>query len=191
MYFPPSFFDIMVYLVVYLVRDIRLCGLVFLWRMYLVEHYIKILKSHVKSPHRPKASIVERYITEEAIEFCTNYMPATKSVGVHKHFEEDKSLNKQKIDHQRTQQKILNWFKSQNLNDNTIFETIKWLVHVPNFDVNKFSFYTKAQDNKSIVQNNVVMVVAKLVHFSTLKDKNVVMASICYFGVTENIREIN
>lgn len=26
MYFPPSFFDIMVYLIVHLVREIRLCG---------------------------------------------------------------------------------------------------------------------------------------------------------------------
>jgi len=30
MYFPPSFFDIMVHLIVHLVREIRLCGLVFL-----------------------------------------------------------------------------------------------------------------------------------------------------------------
>ena len=37
MYFPPSFFDIMVHLVVHLVREIRLCGLVFLRWMYPVE----------------------------------------------------------------------------------------------------------------------------------------------------------
>ena len=29
MYFPPSFFDIMVHLIVHLVREIQLCGLVF------------------------------------------------------------------------------------------------------------------------------------------------------------------
>ena len=34
MYFPPSFFDIMVHLTVHLVREIQLCGPIFLWWMY-------------------------------------------------------------------------------------------------------------------------------------------------------------
>ena len=37
MYFPPLFLDIMVHLAVHLVREIQLCGLVFLRWMYLVE----------------------------------------------------------------------------------------------------------------------------------------------------------
>jgi len=37
MYFPPSFFDIMVHLIVHLVREIRLCGPVFLRWMYPIE----------------------------------------------------------------------------------------------------------------------------------------------------------
>jgi len=41
MYFPPSFFDIMVRLIVHLVREIKICGPVFLRRMYPVERYIK------------------------------------------------------------------------------------------------------------------------------------------------------
>jgi hypothetical protein len=34
MYFPPSFFDVMVHLVVHLVREIKICGPVFLRYMY-------------------------------------------------------------------------------------------------------------------------------------------------------------
>ena len=64
MYFPPSFFDIIVHLIVHLVREIKLCGYVYLRRMYPFERYMKILKGYVKNPHRPEASIVERYITE-------------------------------------------------------------------------------------------------------------------------------
>jgi len=41
MYFPPAFFDIMVYLIVHLVREIKCCGSVYLWWMYLVERYMK------------------------------------------------------------------------------------------------------------------------------------------------------
>ena len=58
MFFPPSFFDIMVHLVVHLVREVRLCGPVYLRWMYPVE---KILKGYVKNHYRLEASI-ERYI---------------------------------------------------------------------------------------------------------------------------------
>jgi len=49
--FPPSFFDIMVHLIVHLMREIRLCGPVFLRWMYLVERYMKILKGYVKNQY--------------------------------------------------------------------------------------------------------------------------------------------
>jgi len=71
MYFPPSFFDIMIHLVVHLVREIRLCGPVYLRWMYPVERYMKILKGYAKNPYHPEASIVEKYIAEEAVEFYT------------------------------------------------------------------------------------------------------------------------
>ena len=71
MFFHPSFFDIMVHLIVHLVREIRLCGLVFLRWMYHVECYMKVLKGYTKNQYRPEASIVERYVAEEAIEFCS------------------------------------------------------------------------------------------------------------------------
>ena len=74
MYFAPSFFDIRVVLIVHFVKEVRLCGPVYLRWMYPVEQYMKILKRYVKNLHCPKASIVERYITEEAIEFCSDYM---------------------------------------------------------------------------------------------------------------------
>ncbi|XP_058776657.1 uncharacterized protein LOC131650977 [Vicia villosa] len=84
MFFPPSFFDIMVYLIVHLVREIRLCGPIFLRWMYPIERYMKILKGYTKNPHRPEASIIERYIAEEAIEFCSNYLSEVNAVGVPK-----------------------------------------------------------------------------------------------------------
>jgi len=45
---------------------------------------MKILKRYVKNLYQPEASTVERYITEEAIEFCTNYMSEVEAIGVPK-----------------------------------------------------------------------------------------------------------
>ncbi|XP_006599934.1 uncharacterized protein [Glycine max] len=82
MFFPPSFFDIMVHLVVHLVREIRYCGPVFFKWMYPVERYMKVLKGYTKNQHRPEASIVERYVAEECIEFASQYIDSLKTVGV-------------------------------------------------------------------------------------------------------------
>ena len=82
MYFPSWFFDIMVHLIVHLVREIRLCGLVFLHWMYHVECYMKVLKGYTKNRYQPEASIIERYIVEEAIEFCSEYINIATPVGV-------------------------------------------------------------------------------------------------------------
>ena len=71
MYFPLAFFDIMVHLIVHLFREIKCCGPIYLRWMYPAERYMKILKGYTKNLHHLEASIVERYIAEEAIEFCS------------------------------------------------------------------------------------------------------------------------
>ncbi|GAU23276.1 hypothetical protein TSUD_281710 [Trifolium subterraneum] len=247
MYFPPSFFDIMVHLIVHLVREIRLCGPLFLRWMYPVERYMKILKGYVKNLRHPEASIVERYVAEEAIEFCSDYMSEAETIGIPKSRNEGryagkgrrglklKSMGRADVlqaqlyilnntdevqpylsahkaivkgkncrmsekwlmkEHNKT---LLKWFKETILNDNSASDTLKWLSREPNFDVitwsgydiNNFSFSTKNQDDKSTVQNSGVMVIVEAMHFSSSKDKNPVMASIPYFGIIEEIWEVD
>ncbi|KAI5351433.1 hypothetical protein L3X38_004324 [Prunus dulcis] len=81
-YFPPSFFDIMVHLVVHLVREVRLCGPVYFRWMYPFERYMKVLKGYVQNRTRPEGCIAERYIAEEALEFCTQHLSDVSTVGV-------------------------------------------------------------------------------------------------------------
>ena len=83
-YFPPSFFDVMVHLVVHIVREIKICGPVFLRYMYPFERYMGILKGYVRNRHRPEGSIIEGYATEEVIDFCTDYMTGVSSIGIPK-----------------------------------------------------------------------------------------------------------
>ncbi|XP_058733075.1 uncharacterized protein LOC131604664 [Vicia villosa] len=82
MYFPPSFFDIMVHLTVHLVMETQYCGPAYMRWMYPIERYMKILKSYVKNRSRPEGCIVERYIVEESVEFCTEYLSNVETIGL-------------------------------------------------------------------------------------------------------------
>ena len=50
--------------------------------IYPVERYMKVLKSYTKNQYRPEPSIVERYVGEEAIEFCSKYKEIATPVGL-------------------------------------------------------------------------------------------------------------
>ncbi|CAL2238044.1 unnamed protein product [Prunus armeniaca] len=81
-YFPPSFFDIMIHLVVHLVKEVCLCGPVYFRWMYPFKRYMKVLKGYVQNHNHPEGCIVERYIVEEAVEFCTEHLSDVSTVGV-------------------------------------------------------------------------------------------------------------
>jgi hypothetical protein len=69
MCFPPAFFDMMVHLVVHLVLQIKALGPMYLHEMWTYECFMSILNGYVSTHARPEMSMVEGYLTEEAIEF--------------------------------------------------------------------------------------------------------------------------
>ena len=69
MEFPPSCFDIMTHLMYHIIQELDLCGPVTTKWMYLVERYMKILKTYVHNMARPEASIPKGYIKDECIGF--------------------------------------------------------------------------------------------------------------------------
>jgi len=166
---------------------------------------MKILKGYTKNLHHPKASIVERYIVEEAIEFCSEYLEKEKLVGLpeSRHDEKVKGKDSRGLhvitpsvedlqvahlyvlnnsnevlpyilrheglvkesntkmlknrvlkEHNKT---FLNWFKDAIFSDDNAFDTLRKLADGPKrnvitwqgYDINKYSFYTKEQDEKS------------------------------------------
>ncbi|XP_071729360.1 uncharacterized protein [Rutidosis leptorrhynchoides] len=82
MYFPPSFFDVMVHLVSHIVYEIKACGPIFLRYMYPIERYMGFLKGYVRNKRRPEGSIVEGYVSEEVIDFCNDYLEGVKNIGL-------------------------------------------------------------------------------------------------------------
>nr|GEZ13345.1 hypothetical protein [Tanacetum cinerariifolium] len=67
MYFPPSFFDVMVHLVSYIVEEIKIVGPVFL-------------------------RIIQGYAAEEVVQFCTNYMDDVTDIGLPQPRHQDKFI---------------------------------------------------------------------------------------------------
>ncbi|XP_074298242.1 uncharacterized protein LOC141629077 [Silene latifolia] len=82
MFFPPSFFDIMQHLVVHLVREIKICGPVFLRNMYPFERYMKPLAAYVRNQNRPEGCMIQGYIAEEALQFVNEYMSNVEPIGL-------------------------------------------------------------------------------------------------------------
>jgi len=64
----------MVHFLVHLVREIKLCGQVYLRWMFTINRYMKILKGYVKNQYHAETSMIWWYIAEESIEFCSDYM---------------------------------------------------------------------------------------------------------------------
>src|SRR4051812_15256088 len=80
--FPPSFFNIMTHLLVHLVEEIAILGPVFLHNMFPFERFMGVLKKYVHNHARPEGSISKGYGTEEVIEFCVDFIPDLKPIGV-------------------------------------------------------------------------------------------------------------
>jgi len=247
MYFPPAFFDIMVHLIVHLVREIKCCGPVYLRWMYPIERYMEILKGYTKNLHHLEASIVERYIAEETIEFCSEYIEKVKPIGLPESLHDNRvggkgsrglhvitpsvqdllqahlyvlnnsnevllyilqheglvkqsnpkmSKNWVLKKHNKT---FFDWFKDTIFANENASETLRKLADGPKrnfitwqgYHINKYSFYTKAQDEKCTMQNSGVILRAESQHFASVHDDNPCVASIPYFGFIDEIWELN
>jgi len=91
------------------------------------------------------------------------------------------------------------WFKSEVLKDSQSSETLMWLANVLKFDViyctsyeiNNYTFYMKSLDDKSTVQNSGVNLEAQSLQFSTSKDQHHVFGLMTYYGIIQEIWEVD
>ncbi|GJV26242.1 putative transposase-associated domain-containing protein [Tanacetum coccineum] len=81
-FFPLSFFDIMIHLTVHLTREVKLCGpICFRW-MYPFERSMKVIKGHVQNKNKLEGYIDEETITEETIEFFSEYHKSMETISI-------------------------------------------------------------------------------------------------------------
>ncbi|GJX54806.1 hypothetical protein Tco_0283175 [Tanacetum coccineum] len=71
--YPPAFFDIMIHLVIHLPIEAIFGRPIRPRWMYPFERYMKKLKNYVRNKAKPKGSIAESYVAEEALTFSSHY----------------------------------------------------------------------------------------------------------------------
>ena len=77
--YPSSFFNIMVHSTVHFVREVQLCGPIYLRWMYPFERFMKISKGYVRNRNRPEGCITKCYIANEAVEYCSELVKYERS----------------------------------------------------------------------------------------------------------------
>ncbi|XP_024178737.1 uncharacterized protein LOC112184731 [Rosa chinensis] len=104
-------------------------------------------------------------------------------------------------EHNRT---FADWFEAKvsaqmKENPNEVSQTIRWLAGKPSFTVHSYGgyryngvkYFTKQRDNARAVQNSGVTLVAKTWQVSSAKDKNPVESDMTFYGVIEEIWEVD
>jgi hypothetical protein len=84
MYFPSAFFNISVHFTTRLIKEIKLFGHVFLHQMYVYERLNGLLKSFIRNRAYLEGSMVQRYCTEEFMQWVLNYADLSNPIGVPK-----------------------------------------------------------------------------------------------------------
>ncbi|XP_022685469.1 uncharacterized protein LOC101776219 [Setaria italica] len=197
--FPPSFFNIMTHLLVHLVKEIGILGPVYLHNMWPFERFMAVLKNYVRNRARPEGSIARGYGTEEVIEFCVDFIDSIDSIGVPTSRHEGRLRGMGTLGR-----------KSSLSNDTDLFDKahytvlqqssfvspyieqhrqmLAWLARGPattivkfqGYEINGYTFYTRAQDQKSTNQNSGVRIDAM--------DRNNSKES--YYGFIQEIWEL-
>ncbi|XP_012833436.1 PREDICTED: uncharacterized protein LOC105954308 [Erythranthe guttata] len=173
-HFPPSFFDIMVHLVVHLGREARLCGPVHFRWMYPFERYMKILKDYVRNSAQPEGCIAESYLAEECVRFCSEFLKNSVKVE-EKDVRNDDCGSEIPIDSE----------------DHS--NTLKWIAYGPRdnalsytgYIINGLRFHTK--DVHRETQNSGVIYEATSMCRSSAKDTAQVADLVTYYGLITDI----
>nr|GEV64733.1 hypothetical protein [Tanacetum cinerariifolium] len=188
MYFPPSFFDVMVHLVSHIVEEIKIVGPVFLRYMYPLKRYIGFLKGYVRNQYRPKGSIIQglegvgtivrKDVTPNTKDLEQAHFTVLQNMTCFEPYIQEHMAYLARKNGRREQR----WLEAEY---KKMFS--QWLADkVIGYDINGYTFYTKKQDDKSTVQNSGVTLIATMTDSSRME-----ITKDSYYGVIEEIWELD
>ncbi|KAL6282054.1 hypothetical protein ACE6H2_012983 [Prunus campanulata] len=168
--------------------------------MYPFERYMKVLKGYVQNRTHPEGCIAERYIAEEAVEFCTEHLsdistigvPSSQKIGVSKPLS---GCTVSLVDRDLLNQAHLYVLE----NTEEVLPYIEWLAAGPNMAVPLYRSYLikgvkfniKAQDDVRTVQNSGVYLLAHTMQVASAKDKNPILSNMGFYGVIQEIWDLD
>ncbi|KAL0404289.1 UNVERIFIED_CONTAM: hypothetical protein Sradi_2069700 [Sesamum radiatum] len=77
--FPPSFFDIIEHLPIYLAEEALIAGAVQYRWMYPIERFLMTLKKYMRNKAHPEGSIAKGYVLEGCMTFCSRCLSDVES----------------------------------------------------------------------------------------------------------------
>ncbi|GJX14287.1 putative transposon, En/Spm-like protein [Tanacetum coccineum] len=176
---------------------------------------MKVIKGHVQNRNKPEGYIAEETITEETIEFFSEYHKSMETIGIppdkHESYENEegkplsagksKNLGKQiaflENEHNKSFAKWLCEEVERELaiDKESVSETVRWISYGPRttvvkydaYNINGYTFRTKCHDGK-VYQNSGVSVEVIDLHIS----KEVATTrQAYYYGVLQEIRVLD
>ncbi|XP_061363881.1 uncharacterized protein LOC133307391 [Gastrolobium bilobum] len=207
MIFPPSFFTIMVHLVIHLGEQAMIAGPVQYRWMYPIERTLGHLKSYVRNKATPEGCIAEGYLMEECLTFCSRYLD---DGDIETRFNRPRRNND---DHELNASSestiLLNLFptsgrpigaiKVARKDDPTILTEIEWLAKGPNniarrfngYNIHGFKFRTERKEQGLSTQNSGVVMSAITKRFSSGREPIERSIDVMYYGKLVDIIELD
>ncbi|KAI5336008.1 hypothetical protein L3X38_026142 [Prunus dulcis] len=170
---------------------------------------MKVLKGYVQNRTHPRGYIAERYIAEEAVEFCTEHLsdvstvgvPSSQKMGVSKPLSSctislvDRDLSNQAhlYDLENTEE-VLPYIEKHMIYIKTTYpkfrKRTKWLQDKHNSTFIQWLHF-KAQNDVRIVQNSGVYLLAHNMQVASPKDKNLIVSNTDFYGVIQEIWDLD
>ncbi|XP_025662015.1 uncharacterized protein [Arachis hypogaea] len=204
MIFPPSFFTVMVHLTVHLVDELKLGGPVHYRWMYPIERYLGRLKQYVRNRAQAEGSIVEGYLSEEILTFCSRYLDNTETRINRPASETKRKLRDQTRSHFKIDRVVHAEFSSRFKREVPIDSTVhskemKLLAcgamlqarRFGSYNVNGYKFRTITKEDGLKTQNSGVYVSSNTRSYASMCDNRVAVGSVPYYGKIVDIIELN
>ncbi|KAL0534278.1 hypothetical protein IC582_028567 [Cucumis melo] len=216
-YFSPSFFTIMIHLIVYIVKKVKPCDPIYLRWMYPFERFMKVIKNSVRNRYRPDGCIAESYLIEEAIELCFDFLSRVDSIGLGTCKSQDHSDTsnisrplfigvpfklEQELLHQAHRYVLENTIDvliELEIGNIGVSDNLRWIAYGPHpfvitysgYPINGCRYHTKSCEKDRSVQNSRVSLVAKTMQVSSSNDKNPVIGDMSFYEVIQEIWKLN
>ncbi|KAA0058324.1 uncharacterized protein E6C27_scaffold409G00010 [Cucumis melo var. makuwa] len=187
-FFPPSFFDIMVHLLIHLGRKARLCGPVqFRW-MYPFERYMKVLKAYVRNRARLEGCITKELKNSVILEG----RPISAGISITMDDDDLKNAHRYVLFNTTEIEPFVEYvFKIETDSSNTNeSKLVKWLANEPRKSAVSYTGFVVNGHVKSIeksTQNNGISLQAKTLCRSSCRDEAEVVDMVSYYGVLTQI----